>query len=222
VDREAERLITEILLRGARGSVVVGEELTPTGATGGTGGRVTWVVDPLDGTTNFLHGYPAYGVSIAAMVDDALVAGVVVDLVHDLTYHAALGGGAWCDDRPLRVSTITEPALALVGTGLPFKSPASERIDEYLGQFRRILRQTSGIRRAGSAALDLAHVAEGRLDGFWEIGLAPWDVAAGLLLVQEAGGHITDFAGRPSPIAHGDFVAGNPAIHAWLLGQLGA
>jgi myo-inositol-1(or 4)-monophosphatase len=216
VDRGAERMIAEVLLAGAPGSVVVGEELTPTGATG-TGDQVTWVVDPLDGTTNFLHDYPAYAVSIAAVVADQPVAGVVVDVVRGLTYRAVAGEGVWCDDRPLRVSTISEPALALMGTGFPFKAPASERLEEYLGQFRRVMRATSGIRRAGSAALDLAHVAEGRLDGFWEIGLAAWDVAAGILLVREAGGLVTDFSGRPSPIAHGDLVAGGPAMHAWLL-----
>jgi myo-inositol-1(or 4)-monophosphatase len=210
-------LIAEALVAGVPGSLVVGEELTPTGATGATGNQVTWVVDPLDGTTNFLHNYPAYAVSIAAVVGDEPVAGVVVDVVRDLTYRAVTGEGAWCDGRPLRVSAISEPALALMGTGFPFKAPASQRIDEYLGQFRRVLHATSGIRRAGSAALDLAHVAEGRLDGFWEIGLAAWDAAAGILLVREAGGLVTDFAGTPSPVAHGDFVAGGPAMHAWLL-----
>ena len=224
VDRGAERMITEVLLAAVPGSVIVGEELTPEG--GPTDRRtdvsVTWVVDPLDGTTNFLHGYPAYAVSIAAVVGHAPVAAVVVDVVRDLTYRAVAGEGAWCDDRPLRVSSITEPALALMGTGFPFKAPASQRIDEYLGQFRRVLHATSGIRRAGSAALDLAHVAEGRLDGFWEIGLSAWDVAAGILLVREADGLVTDFAGAPSPIAHGDFVAGGPAMHAWLLEVVGA
>ena len=225
VDRGAERLIADILLAGVPGSIVVGEELTPTDTTGDrpvaqppNHSAVIWVVDPLDGTTNFLHNYPAYAVSIAAVVDAQPVAAVVVDVVRDLTYRAAAGEGAWCDDRPLRVSSITEPALALIGTGFPFKAPASERIDEYLGQLRRVLHATSGVRRAGSAALDFAHVAEGRLDGFWEIGLAPWDVAAGILLVREAGGVVTDFVGRPSRAAHGDFVAGNPAMHRWLLG----
>jgi len=222
VDRGAERMIADVLLAGAPGSAIVGEELTPTGPTGNRSAAqppnrstVTWVVDPLDGTTNFLHGY---AVSIGAVVGGELVVGVVVDVLRDLTYRAAAGEGAWCDDRRLRVSSITEPALALMGTGFPFKAPASERIDEYLGQFRQVLHATSGVRRAGSAALDFAHVAEGRLDGFWEIGLAPWDVAAGILLVREAGGVVTDFAGGPSRAAHGDFVAGNPAMHRWLLG----
>jgi len=224
VDREAERRITQVLLGGAPGSVVMGEELSPTGgwADGPAGREVTWIVDPLDGTTNFLHSYPAYAVSIAAAVGGALVAGVVVDVVRELTYRAAAGDGASCNGRPIHVSTVSEPALALIGTGFPFKAPASERLDEYLSQFRRIMHPTSGIRRAGSAALDLAHVAEGRLDGFWEIGLSAWDVAAGILLVREAGGLVTDFAGRPSPIAHGDLVAGNPLMHAWILGTVRA
>jgi myo-inositol-1(or 4)-monophosphatase len=223
VDREAERLIAEVLLAGAPGSRVMGEELGTTGTMGATGttaatgAGVTWIVDPLDGTTNFLHGYPAYAVSVAAAVGDTLVAGVVVDVVRNLTYRATAGDGAWCDGRPLRVSTISEPALALMGTGFPFKAPASGRIDEYLRQFRAVLHETSGIRRAGSAALDLAHVAEGRLDGFWEIGLAPWDVAAGVVLVCEAGGLVTDFAGAPLGLEAGDVVAGPPGMHAWLL-----
>jgi myo-inositol-1(or 4)-monophosphatase len=229
VDREAERRIAAVLLDGEPGSRVMGEELTPngatgttgtTGATGGTGTGVTWIVDPLDGTTNFLHNYPAYAVSVGAAVDGALVAGVVVDIVRGLTYRAAVGEGARCDDRALRVSTIAEPALALMGTGFPFKAPASERVDEYLAQFRRILHATSGIHRAGSAALDLAHVAEGRLDGFWEIGLAPWDVAAGVVLVREAGGLVTDFAGKPLGLDAGDVVAGPPVLHGWLLDRV--
>jgi myo-inositol-1(or 4)-monophosphatase len=222
VDREAERLITETLLLGAPGSRVVGEELTGAGAAAGAEGAagVTWVVDPLDGTTNFLHDYPMYAVSVAAVVRGGPVAAVVVDVLRDLVYWATAGGGAWCDARRLRVSALTDPSLALLGTGFPFKSPANRRLDEYLSQFRRILPQTSGIRRCGSAALDLAHVAEGRLDGFWEMGLAAWDVAAGILLVREAGGLVTDFTGGPAVVAPGDFVAGNPAIQQWLVATL--
>jgi myo-inositol-1(or 4)-monophosphatase len=221
VDREAERQIAKILLDGAPGSTLLGEESTgPLGPSGPLG--LTWIVDPLDGTTNYLHDYPVYAVSIAAVVDDEPVAAVVVDVVRERTYRAVQGGGAWCGDRRLSVSTITEPALALIGTGFPFKAPANARMQEYLAQFQRVLEQTSGIRRAGSAAIDLAHVAEGRLDGFWEIGLSAWDVAAGVLLVREAGGVVTDFDGRASRIAHGDYIAGSAAIHAWLLGQVRA
>ena len=225
VDREAERLIADVLLTGAPGSSVMGEELTPmgtAGAMGTMGATVTWIVDPLDGTTNFLHKYPAYAVSIGAAVGDQLVVGVVVDVVRDLVYRAVAGEGASCNDRPIRVSTITDPTLALVGTGFPFKAPASDRVEEYLTQFRRVLHATSGIRRAGSAALDLAHVAEGRLDGFWEIGLAPWDVAAGVVLVREAGGQVTDFGGRAWTVGPhvGDVLAGSAAMRAWLAAQV--
>lgn len=222
VDREAERIITEMVLAGAPGSVVMGEETTDPTVRAAPTNRTTptWVVDPLDGTTNYLHDYPVFAVSIAAVVDGDPVAAVVVDVVRELTYHAAAGMGSWCGEQRLAVSTVADPALALIGTGFPFKAPANARMDEYLAQFRRVLRQTSGIRRAGSAAIDFAHVAEGRLDGFWEIGLSAWDVAAGVLLVREAGGVVTDFEGRPSPIAHGDYVAGSATTHPWLLHQI--
>jgi myo-inositol-1(or 4)-monophosphatase len=219
VDREAERMIAETLLAGTPGSTLFGEETSGASGPPGPSG-LTWVVDPLDGTTNYLHDYPVFAVSIAGVVNGQPVAAVVVDVVRELTYHAAAGTGAWCGDRRLSVSTITDPALALIGTGFPFKAPANKRMDEYLVQFQRVLRQTSGIRRAGSAAIDFAHVAEGRLDGFWEIGLSAWDVAAGVLLVREAGGLVTDFEGRPSAIVHGDYVAGSATVHAWLLRQI--
>jgi myo-inositol-1(or 4)-monophosphatase len=217
VDRASERLIGHILTDAFPHSVVLGEELTPDAPQAA---GIAWIVDPLDGTTNFLHGYPAYAVSIAAVVDGDAVAGVVADVGRALLYTATAGGGAWCGERRLHVSAVADPTHALIGTGFPFKHPASERIDEYLAQFRRILPQSSGIRRAGSAALDLAHVAEGRLDGFWELWLAPWDVAAGALLVREAGGLITDLAGLPARIAPGGCVAGNAAVHRWLLEQV--
>jgi len=217
VDRASERLIGHLLTDAFPHSVVLGEELTPD-APQATG--LVWIVDPLDGTTNFLHGYPAYAVSIAAVVDGSPVAGVVVDVGRALVYTATAGGGARCGERHLQVSAVSDPRQALIGTGFPFKPPASERLAEYLEQFRRILPRSSGIRRAGSAALDLAHVAEGRLDGFWELWLAPWDVAAGVLLVREAGGVITDLGGNPARMAPGAFVAGNPAVHRWLLAQV--
>jgi myo-inositol-1(or 4)-monophosphatase len=217
VDRASERLIGHILTDAFPHSVVMGEELTPDAAQPA---GIAWIVDPLDGTTNFLHDYPAYAVSIGAVVQGEPVAGVVVDVGRALAYTAIAGGGAWCGAKRLKVSAVREPEHALIGTGFPFKPPASERLDEYLGQFRRILPRSSGIRRAGSAALDLAHVAEGRLDGFWELWLAPWDVAAGILLVREAGGAVTDLAGAPAAVAPGAVVAGNPPVHAWLLEQL--
>jgi myo-inositol-1(or 4)-monophosphatase len=213
-DRRAEALIADVLLTGAPGSRVVGEELSPGLADEG----LVWIVDPLDGTTNFLHGYPACAVSVAAAVDGVLEAGVVLRLEPDWCFRASRGGGAWLGDTRLAVSAITEPAHALIGTGFPFKHPAD--LPRYQEQFGRIMLATSGIRRAGSAALDLADLAAGRFDGFWELSLAPWDVAAGILLVREAGGRVTGLAGEDRGLGHGPVVAGNPAIHTWLLDVL--
>lgn len=215
VDLAAEERIRETVGRLVPGAVVAGEELSPDAyASDG----LVFVADPLDGTTNFLHGYPAYAVSIGVLCDGRLAAGVVHDVVTGLVYTAADGQGAWCGDERLRVSTITEPARALVGTGFPFKS--EEQIPRYLPQLERVMRSTAGVRRAGSAALDLVDVARGRFEAFWELSLAPWDVAAGILLVREAGGIVTDLAGDPAPVAHGPIVAGSPAMHAWLIRQL--
>ena len=214
VDRAAERLITEILLAGDPRATIIGEELTPSLTTDG----LVWVVDPLDGTTNFLHGYPAYAVSIAAAVDGDLQAGVVHHVPRDEVYWAARAGGAWCGERRLHVSPIATPDHALIGTGYPFKDLA--QLEEYQVQFARVAARTTGIRRAGSAALDLADVAAGRFEGFWEQRLSAWDIAAGMLLIREAGGRVTDGQGRDLGIEHAPVVAGNPPIHAWLLETL--
>jgi myo-inositol-1(or 4)-monophosphatase len=214
VDRTAERLITEVLLAAEPASRIVGEELSPEVVSGG----LVWVVDPLDGTTNFLHDFPSYAVSIAAAVDGVLEAGVVVDVPHARTFGAARGGGAWEGDRRLAVSAIAEPDFALIGTGFPFRDNTG--IEQYQRQFARISGATSGIRRPGAAALDLADVAAGRYDGFWEQRLSAWDIAAGVLLIREAGGVVTDLAGRHVGVEHTGVVAGNPAIHAWLLAQI--
>jgi len=217
VDREAEAILSEELLSQGPEAVIQGEELSPDGI--GEEGGLVWVVDPLDGTTNFLHDYPAYAVSVAGVIDGIPRVGVVVDISRDVVYTAMEGGGAKVDDATLAVSRITEPSAALLGTGYPFKHP--DLMDLYMEQFRILLKNSSGVRRAGAAALDLAHVAEGRLDGFWELSLAPWDVAAGTLLIREAGGIVTDETGSESVIRHGAIVAGNPAIHAWLSTTLG-
>lgn len=214
VDRTAERLIREVLLAGDPSAHVVGEEFTPEITTAG----LVWIVDPLDGTTNFLHDYPAYAVSIAAAVDGELQVGIVHQVPLDLVYWAARGSGAWCGDRQLRVSPITEPGHALIGTGFPFKDLA--QLGEYQAQFARVAGQTTGIRRAGSAALDLADVAAGRFEGFWEQRLSAWDIAAGTLLIREAGGVVTDYDGRHLGVEHAPVVAGNAAMHAWLLRTL--
>ena len=214
IDRDAEQIVTEVLLSAYPSSSVWGEEFTPDQAPC----DLVWVVDPLDGTTNFLHGYPSYAVSVAAIVAGQLSVGVVADVSRELMYHATTGGGAWCRARQLHVSDTHDAAHALIGTGFPFKAPAL--IPRYLRQFTAILAASSGIRRAGSAALDLVDVALGRFDGFWELSLAPWDVAAGTLLVREAGGLVTNTENDPDVVRHGSIVAGNPIIHAWLLEQL--
>ena len=191
VDRTAERIVGEILLAAEPGSRIVGEELQPELVTGG----LVWIVDPLDGTTNFLHDFPSYAVSIAGAVDGALEVAAIVNVPTGETYAAARGGGAWRGER---------------------------RLAEYLEQFGRVAAHTSGIRRPGAASLDLADVAAGRFDGFWEQQLAAWDIAAGTLLVREAGGLVTDLEGREVGIEHTGVVAGNPAIHRWLLDTLAA
>lgn len=214
VDRRVEEAIAETLERLVPGMRIVGEELQPELARGGR----SWVVDPLDGTTNFLHGFPPWSVSIAAVEEGQAVAGVVVDVERGHEYSAARGEGAWCDGDRLKVSSIAEPAQALIGTGFPFKDLSG--LEGYVDGFKRVAAATAGIRRAGSAAMDLCWVASGKLDAFWEQKLAPWDIAAGTLIVREAGGVVTDFEGKDVGVEHGPVAAGNPVMHAWLLGQL--
>jgi myo-inositol-1(or 4)-monophosphatase len=211
-DRTAERIIVDALQAGEPGSTVVGEELSPNDARRG----LTWIVDPIDGTTNFVHGFPAYSVSIGAEVDGVLEAGVVLHVEANQLYRASRGGGAWLDESRLAVSTRSDPRYALIGTGFPFKHV--EQLDQYQGQFAKVAKAAAGIRRAGSASLDLCWIASGVYDGFWELRLAPWDIAAGLLLVREAGGVVTDLRGRAIGAEHSAVVAGNPRIQEWLLG----
>ena len=214
VDRTAERIIVDVLLEGEPGSRVVGEELAPELVTDG----LVWIVDPLDGTTNFLHGFPSYAVSIGASLDGKLLAGVVLDVPRGMMYWAADGAGAWLEDQRLQVSTIDDPQFALIGTGFPFRD--TSHLEEYQRQFALVAKGTSGIRRPGAAALDLVDVAAGRFDGFWEQRLSAWDIAAGTLLIREAGGAVTDLSGRDTGIEHTAVVAGNAAIHAWLVETL--
>ncbi len=215
VDRGAEAIVRDLLAPPGRDVTFIGEESAPETLDAG---GITFIVDPLDGTTNYLHGFPAYAVSIGALVDGVIAAGVVIDVPRNECYSAVRNGGAFRDGLPIHVSSITDPALSLIATGVPFRKP--EQIARYLAQLPKVLATTSGIRRAGSAAIDLAHVACGRVDAYWELRLAPWDVAAGLLLVCEAGGTVTDFLGTPSVPAFAGLVAGNPAMHAWLLETL--
>jgi myo-inositol-1(or 4)-monophosphatase len=214
-DRDSETAIREIVRARHDDAVVLGEELSLEVAAETVKKGLVFVVDPLDGTTNFLHGFPWYAVSIAALVDGELAAGVVLNIATGELFTAVSGGGARRNGQPIHVSKIEEPLKALVGTGFPFKY--GDQVDEYLRGFGEAMRQSAGVRRAGSAALDLADVAAGRYEAFWELMLAPWDVAAGILLVREAGGVVTDLTGAPAPVAHTSIVAGNQKMHAWLM-----
>jgi myo-inositol-1(or 4)-monophosphatase len=212
VDKASEREITSIITRRLPQATMLGEELSPT-AIPNRG--IVVIADPLDGTTNFLHGYPEYSVSIGIARDGVLCAGVVLNVARDEEFTARRGGGAFLNGKSIRVSSLREPGRSLIGTGFPFKT--LDKLPQYMAQFSLVTRGTAGIRRAGSAALDLSNVACGRFDAFWELVLAPWDVAAGLLMVQEAGGVVTDIDGNPPQLSTEAFVAGNPAMHAWLL-----
>jgi myo-inositol-1(or 4)-monophosphatase len=212
VDKEAEQRIVEIVARRCAGATVLGEELSPLSAADG---GIVFIADPLDGTTNFLHGYPEYAASIGVAQDGVLRAGVVINVARGEEFTARKGAGAFLGEERIRVSRLRDPTRALIGTGFPFKTV--EMLPRYLRQFSLVMHGTAGIRRAGSAALDLANVACGRFDAFWELVLAPWDVAAGILLVEEAGGVVTDMSGSERLLTSGSYVAGNPAMHAWLL-----
>ena len=214
VDRGAEEALSQVISERHPDAVLIAEELSPRAAAA----ELTFIADPLDGTTNFLHGFPWYAVSIAALSHGNPVAGVVLNAANGELFTAAQGSGARKNGQPIRVSEITEPSRALLGTGFPFKH--REGITPYLGVLPRLMEQTAGLRRAGSASLDLCDVACGRYDAFWEFRLAPWDVAAGILIVREAGGVTTDLDGKPDPITHGPIVSGNPTMQAWLLAEL--
>ncbi|HJQ11116.1 MAG TPA: inositol monophosphatase family protein [Gemmatimonadaceae bacterium] len=212
VDKASERAIGDVIRRRLPAATILGEELSPD-VIASKG--IVVIADPLDGTTNFLHGYPEYSVSIAIAQNGDLCAGVVLNVARSDEFAATRGGGSYLNGKRIHVSNLRDPGRALIGTGFPFKT--IEKLPAYLEQFSLVMRGTAGIRRAGSAALDLSNVACGRFDAFWELVLAPWDVAAGILMVQEAGGIVTDLAGNPAPLTAGSFVAGNPAMHAWLL-----
>ena len=217
VDREAERMIAADLTAAVPGSSIIGEELSPN-AQHPAPSTVVWVVDPLDGTTNFLHRFPIYAVSIAAVQDGELVAGVVHHATPDLVYTATRGGGAFLDGERIEVSANGDPQKSLISTGIPFKDIS--QWPAYSKQIQAIATGTAGIRRPGSAALDLCDVAAGRMEGFWEMRLSPWDVAAGTLIVREAGGKVTNFEGSEDVVKHTSIVAGNLPIHAWILKTL--
>ncbi len=209
VDRQAEAEIVNIIHRAYPDHAFLAEE----SGSHGEGSHV-WVIDPLDGTTNFLHGFPVFAVSIALQVRGRLEVGVVYDPLRQELFTAARGQGAMLNDKRIRVSRTTRLEDALLGTGFPFRE--MDHLDPFLAIFRDLLPATAGIRRPGSAALDLASVACGRLDGFWEFGLKPWDMAAGVLLIQEAGGFVGSMEGGDDPMETGHIVTGNERVYPAL------
>jgi myo-inositol-1(or 4)-monophosphatase len=211
VDHAAEDAILSVLRDAYPRHGFLAEESGASDA----GADYVWMIDPLDGTTNFLHGFPQYCVSIGLLHKGVPQQAVVYDPNRNELFTATKGVGAYLNDRRIRVSRTDKLEDALMGTGFPFKEASV--IDEYLGMFKRMTLGCSGIRRPGAAALDLAWVAAGRLDGFWEIGLSPWDMAAGALLVREAGGLVGDFAGENGFLDSGRIVASNGKIFAAIL-----
>jgi len=213
VDRHAEREIISIIRKAYPQHAVLGEE-------GGQDGdnEVLWIIDPLDGTTNFLHRLPHFAVSIGIQVRGRLEHGVIYAPCTQDLYVATRGSGAQLNNRKIRVSGARELDSALIGTGVPIRA---KNLDAYLPMLRRVVESTAGVRRAGSAALDLAYVAAGRLDAFWELGLKPWDIAAGLVLVQEAGGIVSEIYGESDPLKTGHVLAATPKLHALLAEALG-
>ncbi|MGC8521287.1 MAG: inositol monophosphatase family protein [Steroidobacteraceae bacterium] len=210
VDRAAEAEIVGIIHRHYPEHAILAEE---GGAQGENDTR--WIIDPLDGTTNFLHGFPVFAVSIACEHKGRLEHAVVYDPMRQELFTASRGGGAHLDNRRMRVSKQRTLEGALIGTGFPFR--ANDRyLDAYFAMLKAATQSTAGIRRPGAAALDLAYVAAGRIDGFWELGLSPWDTAAGTLLVREAGGHIGTLSGEEYRQG-GHVVAGNPRVYAALI-----
>lgn len=215
VDRESESVITTIISKHFPEHGVLGEEY---GDTGQSTSDVQWVVDPLDGTTNFLRSIPHYAVSIGVMSDNVVQHAVVFDPVKDEMFSASRGQGARLNDQPIEVSGATSVRGTLLSTGVPFSGQAADNLDAFTNTMRGLLAQDiSGIRRLGSAALDLAYVAAGRYDGYWEGYLKIWDIAAGALLVQEAGGVVTDLHGQDLHLVSGNILAGGSNVHADML-----
>jgi myo-inositol-1(or 4)-monophosphatase len=219
VDRAAESAIIDILQKAYPDHAILGEESGDVKAMRGTGrAEYQWIIDPLDGTTNFIHGFPQYCVSIAVQHRGVSSHGVVYDPGRNELFTASKGKGAFLDDRRMRVTRCDNLKDALVGTGFPFKEVA--RIDLYLRQLKNMMENSAGVRRAGAAALDLAYVAAGRLDAFWEMGLAPWDMAAGALMITEAGGLAADLSGESGYLEKGEIVAATPKVFPQLLAAM--
>ena len=211
VDHAAEATIIQTLLSAYPSHSILGEE----SGLQANNSEYLWVIDPLDGTTNFLHGFPQYAVSIALIHRGVLDQAVVYDPARNDLFTATKGRGAYLNDKRIRVSKRSRLQECIIGTGFPFRDFSN--LDTYLAMFKGMAMSTSGIRRPGAAALDLAYVATGYYDGFWEIGLSKWDIAAGALLITEAGGLVGDFEGNESWLESGNIVGGNPKVFGQML-----
>ncbi|MBF0218046.1 MAG: inositol-1-monophosphatase [Gammaproteobacteria bacterium] len=216
VDRMAEDEILRTIRKAYPDHGVLAEESGDSGSNGHSHFR--WIIDPLDGTTNFLHGFPHFAVSIGLQRDNQPEVAVVYNPISEELFTASRGDGAQLNNRRIRVSSRRSLQGGLLGTGFPFRD--HQHLDAYLATFKALLVETAGIRRPGSAALDLAYVAAGRIDGFWEIGLSPWDIAAGVLLVREAGGIVGDFTGGDNYLNSGNILAASPKVFAAMLSTI--
>jgi len=214
VDRHAEELIIETLLKSFPDHGIIAEE----SGNQNEQAEFQWIIDPLDGTTNFLHGFPHFAVSIACQQNNRLEHAVIYDPFKQELFCASRGDGATVNNRRMRVSKVRSSAGTLLGTGFPFRN--RDKLENWLGMFNEFFKTAADVRRAGAAALDLAYVADGRLDGFWEFGLQPWDIAAGALLIREAGGLIGDFQGNENYLSSGDVVAANPKLFAEMVRKI--
>ncbi len=213
VDQRAEQEIIRTISRAYPGHAILAEESGKT-----NGNEFQWIIDPLDGTTNYLRGFPQFAVSIAMKYRDRLEHAVIYDPLRDEIFSASRGEGARLNDRRIRVTPRKKMHGALLGTGIPFRP--DQDLDYYLKTLKVLIQDTAGVRRAGSAALDLAYVAAGRLDGFWEYGLHPWDMAAGCLLIREAGGIVTDTDGNDDYLESGNVLTANVHLHQQMLARL--
>jgi len=211
VDKQSERLLIQGLSRILPGSGFLAEEETVKNE----GKEYTWIIDPLDGTTNFIHGLPAYSISVALAKNEKVIMGSVLDVNAGVCYYAWDGSSAYRDGEKIQVSTSAKLDDSLLATGFPYSD--FQQLEEYVQMFKYLMKNTRGIRRFGSAAIDLCWVACGRFDGFWEYSLKPWDVAAGAFIVKQAGGLCSDFSGGDNYLHGREIVCGNPDIHSALL-----
>lgn len=215
VDKKAEAIIIETLSDAYPEYSILAEESGSSAGKGGGDSEYQWIIDPLDGTTNFIHGMPQYAVSIALAKAGVIEQAVIFDPNRNELFTASKGGGAFLNERRIRVSRRNKLQDSLIGTGFPYRM--FDHIDTYLAIFKELAQKTAGQRRPGAASLDLAYVACGRFDGFWEFGLSPWDMAAGALLISEAGGLVSDMRGEASYLETGNLIAGTPKVFAPLL-----